>query len=151
MTSKSLFDKQVKDEILQRLETLSANSQAQWGKMNVAQMLAHCAEVLKLAATTQPTTRSWMGFLIGGFFKKGLYNDVPISKNLPTAPNFKIVEQKEFEAEKAVVISLIERVSTGGEQAVAGKVHPFFGNLTPEQWGISQWKHLNHHFSQFGV
>lgn len=29
--------------------------------------------------------------------------------------------------------------------------HPVFGDFTKDQWGIMQWKHLNHHFEQFGV
>lgn len=27
----------------------------------------------------------------------------------------------------------------------------FFGNLTPEEWAIVQWKHFDHHLRQFGV
>lgn len=151
MTVKSMFEAGVKDEILQRLEKLSPTTQAKWGKMNVAQMLAHLTMVLKLAASTKPMKRTWIGFLIGGFFKGQLYNDKPFRQNLPTAPNFKMVAQKDFEAEKEAVRSLIIRIAENGEQALVGKVHPIFGNLTPEQWGISQWKHINHHFEQFGV
>ena len=32
-----------------------------------------------------------------------------------------------------------------------GNVHPFFGTLTGKQWGETQYKHVDHHFRQFGV
>jgi len=30
-------------------------------------------------------------------------------------------------------------------------VHPFFGELTAEQWLLFQKKHFTHHLSQFGL
>ena len=35
------FDSSTTDSVLARLEKISANTQPLWGKMNVAQMLAH--------------------------------------------------------------------------------------------------------------
>lgn len=151
MTVKSLLEAGAKEEILQRLDKLTPSSQAQWGKMNVAQMLAHCSHVLKLAVSSKPHKLTWIGFFLGRFMKKGLYNNKPFSKNLPTAPNFKVVEQKEFEAEKANLISLINKFVENGAAPLNGKMHPIFGKLETEQWAISQWKHLNHHFEQFGA
>ena len=28
---------------------------------------------------------------------------------------------------------------------------PFFGTMTPQEWDIIQFKHLDHHLNQFGV
>lgn len=42
MEVKDLFDPAVKQEILDRINKLTPQSQRQWGKMDVAQMLAHC-------------------------------------------------------------------------------------------------------------
>lgn len=39
---KSLFEKNAFSEITERLNKISPASKAQWGKMNTAQMLAHC-------------------------------------------------------------------------------------------------------------
>lgn len=38
---KNIFKKEVSQEIIQRINNLTNNSKPQWGKMNVAQMLAH--------------------------------------------------------------------------------------------------------------
>ena len=42
---KNLFDQSTREEILHRLHMLQPETKAQWGKMNVGQMLAHCQEV----------------------------------------------------------------------------------------------------------
>ena len=46
---KSLFDKPVCEELLQRIDQLSPESKALWGKMNVTQMLAHSAAGMDMA------------------------------------------------------------------------------------------------------
>jgi hypothetical protein len=45
---KNLFDKDTHTEIINRLNTLTPQNQRQWGKMDVAQMLAHCKEAFKV-------------------------------------------------------------------------------------------------------
>ena len=84
------------------------------------------------------------------FFKKSLYNDKKWSKGLPTAKFLKPNEQKNFDSE-------IEKLNTLIDEAHAQKdktewdAHPAFGYFTAQQWGQMQYKHLDHHFRQFGV
>ena len=54
MEVKNLFDDIAYHEILERLHKLSPNSQRQWGKMQVAQMLAHCKQAFKVPLTEKP-------------------------------------------------------------------------------------------------
>jgi hypothetical protein len=44
----SLFDTSTYNEVVERLNSLSTESKAQWGKMNVSQMLAHFKEAFKV-------------------------------------------------------------------------------------------------------
>jgi hypothetical protein len=30
-------------------------------------------------------------------------------------------------------------------------VHPIFGTLSPLAWGVLVYRHVDHHFTQFGV
>jgi len=39
---KTVFDKATRDELTGRINTLNENSTAQWGGMNIYQMLKHC-------------------------------------------------------------------------------------------------------------
>ena len=38
----TIFDKVTRDNLIGRINLLDENSKAQWGKMNIYQMLKHC-------------------------------------------------------------------------------------------------------------
>lgn len=146
---KSLFEKEACDELLQRLEKISANSERLWGKMSPAQMAWHCQFPLKLAVKNEdkgvkgnPVVR-WL-------FKKSLYNDKLWRKNLPTAPGLKATEEKDFDEEMPKLKQLVKDCHNLKDRE-KWNPHPLFGRLTPEQWGKMEYKHLDHHLRQFGV
>ena len=58
--------------------------------------------------------------------------------------------KRNFNDEKNHLIALINKAHVL-QNEVDGKKHPVFGEFTAEQWGKMQYKHLNHHFSQFGI
>lgn len=151
MEVKNLFDAEAFSEILKRMEKLTPETQRQWGKMDVSQMLAHCKEAFKVPLSEKPLPRMFLGRLLGWLAKSKLYNESPWGKSLPTAPNFIIKDQREFEKEKKALLELVTEFHTKGPTKVGKYPHPFFGTFTPEQWGRSQWKHLDHHLRQFGV
>ena len=148
---KNLFDKDTYSEITNRISALTPGSQHLWGKMNVAQMLAHCKEAFKVPLSDKKMPRSILGLLVGWMIKSKLYNDEPWKKNLPTAPNFIIKDERDFEKEKQELVGMINRFHNAGPGNVGKYPHPMFGSFTPEQWGQSMYKHLDHHFKQFGV
>ena len=148
---KNLFDKTTYEEITQRINTLTPESQRQWGKMNVAQMLAHCKEAFKVPLSDKKMPRSILGLLVGWMIKPKLYNDAPWKRNLPTAPNFIIKDERDFEKEKRELTDLINRFYHGGPDKVGRFPHPMFGTFTSEQWGKAMYKHADHHLVQFGA
>jgi Protein of unknown function (DUF1569) len=148
---KNLFYKDTYTEIINRINNLTPNSQRQWGKMSPAQMLAHCKEAFKVPLSDIKMPRMFIGLLIGWAFKKKLYNDEPWKQNLPTAPNFIIKDERDFEKEKQELLAMINRFHSAGPGNVGKYPHPMFGTFTPEQWGQSMYKHLDHHLKQFGV
>lgn len=148
---KNLFDKTAYDEVVQRLNALTPDTPGKWGKMNVSQMLAHCKEAFKVPLSEKKMPRMFIGYLIGWMVKPKLYNESPWKQNLPTAPNFIIKDQRDFEKEKAGLMELVDRFYTGGPEKSGNFPHPMFGSFTKEQWGKSMYKHLDHHLQQFGV
>ena len=148
---KSLFDTATYDEVMLRLNTLAPQSQRQWGKMDVAQMLAHTKEAFKVPLTDKPLPKMFIGRLLGWMMKSKLYDDKPWGKNLPTSPDFIIKDQRNFETEKQQLIELVERFYQNGPDNTGNFPHPFFGMFTKEQWGKSMYKHLDHHLRQFNV
>lgn len=146
---KSLLTEEGYTDITERLNQLSNKSERQWGKMSVGQMCWHCQYPLKLSLKNKENNSSGNWF-IKIFFKKSLYNDKPLRKNLPTAPQLKTKEDKEFYKEYQELKSLIDQFY-GVRSRENWYPHPTFGSFTKEQWGQMQYKHLDHHLTQFGV
>jgi transposase InsO family protein len=46
---------------------------------------------------------------------------------------------------------LIDKFAAGGAAGCTRNPHSFFGKMTPEEWAILMYKHLDHHLRQFGV
>ena len=148
---KNLFDRETYDFMIERLNKLTEDSPGLWGKMNVSQMLAHCKAAFKVPLNEKKLSMVFIGKVIGWAFRSKLYNETPWQKNLPTSPDFKIVDERVFETEKTQLSQLINRFYTLGPDKAGKQIHPMFGKLTPEQWGQAMYKHLDHHFRQFGV
>jgi len=146
---KNMLNEADKNEILQRIEKLTPQSQPLWGSMNVAQMLAHCANGAKMPTGDIKTTPAPFPFtLLGRLIKSKVLAEGPLRKNSPTAKELKIVDTKDFETEKANFIAAVKKLSEG---AIKADKHPFFGKMTAQEWGRINYKHNDHHLSQFGV
>lgn len=148
---KNLFDKESTAEITNRINALTPDTQRKWGTMNVSQMMAHCCVPLESAIGITHTPRLLAGRLIGSFIKKMFYGPKPFKKGIPTAPSFVVADTRDFQKEKENLLSLINKFHDGGETACTKQPHTFFGKLTPAQWAIGMYKHLDHHLRQFGV
>ena len=146
----SLFDAAGRAGMLARLERLTPGATRQWGKMTAAQMLAHCQQPLRVATGELPLKRGLIGFLLGRLAKKKLLAPAPWKPGMPTAPEFKITDARDFAKEKAVLLALVKRFGEAGPAGLTKGPHPFFGPLTTDEWQTLQWKHLDHHLRQFG-
>lgn len=148
---KTLFETTAYQEILRRLESIHAGSPRQWGKMSVSQMLEHEARVLEMASGKVPRKQAAIGKLIGWAFRKGFVGPEPFPKNSPTGPDYVIKHEPELQAARERVKSLLAEFHAMGETACDGNVHGFFGKMTGREWGITQYKHIDHHLRQFGA
>jgi len=147
----SIFNHMHTAEIIKRIDKLSPISQPQWGKMNVAQMLAHCSSFQDIAMGNSFPPRSWLGIIVGRFAKKIIYNDKNLPRNMSTIPTILIVDEREFGTEKEKLKQKILTFQNNGPKKCTTLPHPFFGKLTSEQWGKGIYKHLDHHLKQFEV
>ena len=148
---KNIFNHMHTAEVLERIDKLSSNSQPQWGKMDVAQMLAHCSSFQDIAMGNSFPPRSWLGIIVGRFAKQIIYNDKKLPHNMSTIPTILIADDREFETEKEKLKQKIITFQNNGPEKCTTHPHPFFGKLTSEQWGKGIYKHLDHHFNQFEV
>src|SRR5450432_1281542 len=105
---KSIFDKTTRDELITRINSLNEKSTAQWGKMNVSQMLRHCTKWDGMALGKKKYKQSFIGKLFGKMALKDMMKDKPMKKNLPTVPSFKVKENTDVVEEKKKWIRLLE-------------------------------------------
>lgn len=148
---KSIYEKTDRESIIQRIQQLSASSQANWGKMNVSQMLKHCQQPIKVALGEIVLPKTFLGILVGKIIKNKLLKEPYFKKNLPTSKKFTVIESVDFETEKANLITVINQLAGIDKTSLINKKHPFFGKMKPAEWGILSYNHLDHHLRQFGV
>ncbi len=150
--TQSIFEKEVTDQFIARINRLTHESPAKWGKMNVAQMLAHCCVTYEmLDGTAHPKPSAFVKLMLKLFVKGTVIGDKPYKKNGRTAPAFLIVNERSFETEKSRLISYLLKTQQMGAHAFDGKESHSFGKLTVNEWNKMFSKHLDHHLSQFGV
>ena len=147
----NLFQPESATGIIMRIARLQPSAKSLWGKMNVSQMLAHCKAPLQVALGDKNLKHSFIGWLFGKTAKKQMLKEAPFKRNLPTDASFVVRDERNFSLEQDELLNLIKRFSETEPETVAARVHPFFGKMTTDEWGILQWKHLDHHLKQFGV
>ena len=148
---RNLFEPEAIDEIQSRIDSLQPASPRQWGKMDVAQMMAHCSAGLDMASGRLNPPRILIGRLIGLFVKPIYTNEKPFSQNNPTDKALVVADQRNFQHEREQLKLKLQQFHEGGEARCTRHAHPFFGALTPQQWSRGMYKHLDHHLRQFGA
>lgn len=150
---KNLFDATVANQVKTRLGQLEPQSAGLWGKMTAAQMLAHCSVSMQWAVgEVVPEKGALPARLIGRLIKPMVFrNGDPMRKNSPTAKSLIVADQRDLSNERDWLSGLIDRFTVGGAAECTRHPHSFFGSMTPEEWAILMYKHLDHHLRQFGV
>jgi Protein of unknown function (DUF1569) len=146
----SLFDTDATARILERLYRLEPDARPRWGKMNVAQMLAHCQAPFEVYFGKMKLKQGLAGLVFGRMAKKQLLSDKPWRHNLPTAKVFLVADNRNFDVEREKLVNLINRFASEGF-IITTVTHPFFGKLSAQEWALLAYKHLDHHLQQFGV
>ena len=150
---KNIFDKVVSEEIISRIVKLNASSEPIWGKMDIAQMLAHCNVTYEMIYEEgkHPKAKGFKKFILKLLVKPIVVTEKTYKKNSPTAPAFIIKSDKNFDLEKERLVNFIRKTSELGAEHFEGKESNSFGTLSSGEWNIMLNKHLDHHLNQFGV
>jgi len=78
-------------------------------------------------------------------------HDKPFRRNSPTSPDLIVHNEPDLESERSRLCALIDRFAAAGPPGCTTHSHTFFGPMTPSEWAILIYKHLDHHLRQFGV
>ncbi len=148
----TIRNKTDRTNLIDRLNKLTGDKKAAWGKMNVNQMVSHLVQAGDLPFLVSLPDNS---NLISRIFLKPLILHVlPMPKDVKTSPEMNQQENGrkplEFDEDRGLVIDSINKI---GELKIEHdcKHHPFFGKMTAKEWAVLAYKHTDHHLAQFGV
>jgi len=148
----NVFLKEDCDQFVNRVNQLKSDSRPLWGKMSVDQMLAHCNVTYEMVYDNiHPKPNVVVKLLLKLLAKNKVVSESPYPRNLSTASQFIIKGDRDFDLEKSRLISYIQKTQELGEKEFEGKESLSFGVLSSKEWNNMFAKHLDHHFSQFGV
>ncbi len=147
----SIYSKADNDLIIDRINQLTPESKALWGKMTVDQMLSHCQAPLDFTFGHTPMRTNFIMRFFGKLLKGKVFSSNDFKKNSPTAPAFIRTARYDFDQTKNELIEKITVFSNLGKDAIKTTNHPFFGELTYDEWSKMHTMHLDHHLKQFGV
>jgi hypothetical protein len=150
---KNLFEAAVTSEVKTRLGKLGPQSERHWGTMTAAQTLAHCSMSMQWAVGERvPEKGALPARVMGRLVKPLVFRDeAPMRKNSPTAKSLIVADERDLVSERDRLSGLIDKFAAGGAAGCTKNPHSFFGKMTPEEWAILMYKHLDHHLRQFGV
>jgi len=147
---RTIFDDDARHDLTGRLDRLTADSRASWGKMSPAQMVKHCRLWEEMIHQNKIFKRPLIGKLIGPIILKKVLKTPEFRKNSPTIPEMLVTETGiDFDEERRKLVALVNGYPTYNWPDNSF-IHPFFGKMTREQIGKMAYLHLDHHLKQFG-
>ncbi len=144
----NLYDENVFGGCLDRIEALTPESLPLWGKMDSAQMMAHCAEIIEVSSGKDLKNTPFMVKMLKKLIRRMVLSDKPYRRDMKTHPQYIRSSRLDFDDEKERLVRVLKRSLTDKDRPTT---HPLLGILTPEERGAASYKHLNHHLEQFGV
>ena len=154
----SLLDARTRNALRLRAARLQPQTPARWGRFTAPHMLAHAIQSLRMMtgelavpaervpwAVRHAPLRQLLIYVLP--FPKGLRTSAALlarpAADPATSPAAWAEEQRELER----VLDAIGARAPGS----AWPLHPAFGPMTGRDWGVLQYRHLDHHFRQFGL
>ena len=147
MTKRNLYDADVLEDVLERLSKINADTQPEWGKMDAAQMFAHCAEVQDAYNGKPIKVAFWMR-LLKPMWRPLLLAEKPFGKNAPTLDQFRMADPEDFDRQRDRLLDSLRTMHALGKRTMQ---HPLLGHMSSEDIGWITYKHMDHHLQQFGV
>jgi hypothetical protein len=148
---KNVLDKDCSEYLVSRVQKLKPETAPFWGTMTTTEMLLHCNRVNEQLLTAEPLRK---GTRIKQYIARCmvLYVIPKFPKNART-PKRNVtkgqVNNESFAEQLEQFIQLIRRFPLRDKPIELP--HPYFGDLSTQQWGLANYKHMDHHLRQFGV
>ncbi len=143
------------EQIRNRVNNLTPETQALWGNMTVGEMVCHVSDpirdILGIRITEPVVPEAMRPALVQMVLTADNYGQgAPTSQPYLQADSGGGTKPTDFESDRNSLLELMNKFYATDDNYKLSS-HAALGILTREQFGIYLWKHLNHHLSQFGV
>ncbi len=135
--------------LMERARRLTSGTEAKWGKMNAAQMVAHLTNSIRMATGELPVAGKRHAARLFPL-KQLLIYVLPMPKNLPTAKELISRVPEPFSGEVEALGTALDDFASRPRD-YAWPAHPIFGTMSRRDWGALAYRHSDHHLRQFGV
>ena len=146
---RSLSDARARQQLLERLERLSPDATPLWGRMTAPQMLAHLADWMLMAKGELTAAAIKLPVRFPPLKQLAIYW-LPFPRGVPTAPELIGRNPAKWEVERANLRRHVESFEKLDPKTVWPQ-HPVFGKMTTKAWCVFAYRHMDHHFRQFGI
>ena len=146
----SIWEEAARNELLNRLDRLTADTPARWGKFDCPAMLAHVNDALRmpLGEVTPAARKVPIRFFP---LKQLIIYYLPFPKGVPTAPALLArCDGAVFRDEVQAFRQILDRLARRSLET-SWPSHPAFGTMSRRAWGVLGYRHVDHHFTQFGI
>lgn len=156
---RSLLEETARRSLAERIARLRPEVRPRWGRFNAPEMLAHVVQSLRVMVGEVEMPREPTPWLVRrNPIRYLLIHVLPFPRGLPTSAVLLArpagsptgLSGAEWPAEIAVFEQLLDRIGTMAPDGEWPE-HGAFGRLSGGEWGVLQYRHLDHHFRQFGV
>jgi hypothetical protein len=151
---KTLRNPEDRKEIVTRVGFVRAETPRRWGKMTAHQMICHLSDSFLGVMGEKPVSIA-PGWVMRSTVKWiALYTPLPWAKGMPTRPEMDQLAggtpPGEFSADVRQLLQFTERFSNEPRD-FAWQPHPFFLEMSDQDWMRWGYLHMNHHLRQFGL
>lgn len=139
-----------------RLNDLAVGSTALWGKMNAQQMVEHVAAFFNVSTekiqfdlvTPEEQLPKYREFLYSDKeFRENTKAPATVLGEDPLPLRYPSLEIAKEKLQHAVMYFISYFENAPGKKTL----HPVFGLLNFEEWVLLHYKHVVHHYKQFGL
>ena len=156
---RSLLTREWRESIRERAAGLRPETGARWGRFTAPQMLAHAIQSLRMMTGELAVPVERVPWVVRHApLRQLLIYVLPFPKGLPTsaallsrpAAEPSVISAAVWAAEQRELARVLEAI--GARAAEGGwPEHPAFGPMDGRDWGVLQYRHIDHHLRQFGL
>ena len=148
--ARTIFDARQRDDLLERLDRLTPDATARWGRMTAQRMVCHLSDSLRVGLGEMPAEFKG-GHLANPIARWLLAYVIPFPRGrAETAPEMLSTQPSVWAVDLASARAYLRAAAERGPKGRWAR-HPAFGDVSGELYGVFIHKHFDHHLRQFGL